>query len=389
MRVPLSNRRDFLKFSLASGCALSLPLLRPATAPAGAGLEDGKFDFLRKILSAPSPSGSETAAQKVVREFAEGFADEVRTDVHGNVIAVKNPGAPVRLMMAGHVDQVGLMVQFIDDSGFLRVQPSGGWDPQVLLGQRIVIWAKDGPVAGCIARRPPHVLEGDKGRVPDLHELWVDIGACGRKEAEEKVRVGDPITPELVQRELANRRVISPGLDDKVGVWTVFEALRLVDAKALGCAFYAVATVQEELGLRGAGTSAFGIDPHVGLAVDVTHSTDYPTMSKERYGDVSLGKGPVITRGPNCNPKVVEMLIESAAEGEIAYQMSACSALTGTDARQIQVTRSGVATGLVSIPNRYMHGPTEMVCLDDLAATADLLSRFALRVTAEVDFRPA
>ncbi len=390
MRKPaLSNRRDFLKFSLASGCALTLPMSRPVGTLAAAGLEDERFVFLKNLLAAPSPSGSETAAQRVVREFAEGFADEVRTDVHGNVIAVKNAGAPLRLMMAGHVDQVGLMVQFIDDSGFLRVQPSGGWDPQVLLGQRIVIWAKGGPVTGCIARRPPHALEGDRTRVPDFHEMWVDIGASGKKEAEEMVRVGDPITPELVQKELANRRVISPGLDDKVGVWTVFEALRLVDAKALGCAFYAVATVQEELGLRGAGTSAFGIDPHVGMAVDVTHSTDYLTMSKERYGDVSLGKGPVITRGPNCNPKVVELLIQSAEEGKIPHQLAACSRLTGTDARQIQVTRAGVATGLVSIPNRYMHGPTEMVSLDDVASTADLLSLFATRVTAEVDFRPA
>lgn len=389
MRTTVSHRRDFLKRSLATGCGIMAVGIAPRLAAEEVHLKDEKFEFLRKILAAPSPSGSEVPAQRIVKEYAKTFADEVRTDVHGNVIAVKNPGAPVRLMMAGHVDQVGLMVQFIDGSGFLRVQPSGGWDTQVLLGQRVIIWAKKGPVLGCIARRPPHVLGGDKGRVPAMEELWVDIGAADKKEADAKVRVGDPITPELIQKELGNGRIISPGLDDKVGVWTVFEALRRVDAKKLGCAFYAVATVQEELGVRGATTSAFGIDPHVGLAVDVTHATDYPTMSKNCYGDVSLGKGPVITRGPNCNPKVVELLIQAADETKTPYQLMACSKLTGTDARQIQITRAGVAAGLVSIPNRYMHGPTEMVSLDDLSDAATLLSRFAMSVSSKVDFRPA
>ncbi len=389
MKTTHRNRRDFLTTTLATGCGVCLSGLQVGTARAEAGPEDKKFDFLHKILAAPSPSGSEAPAQRIVKEYAKTFADEVRTDVHGNVMAVKNPGAPVRLMMAGHVDQVGLMVQHIEGSGFIRVQPSGGWDTQVLLGQRVVIWAKKGPVTGCIARRPPHVLGGDKGRVPAIEDLWVDIGAANKKEADAKVRIGDPITPELVQKELGNGRLISPGLDDKTGVWSVFEALRRVDAKKLGCAFYAVATVQEELGLRGATTSTFGIDPHVGIAVDVTHATDYPTMSKNRYGDIALGKGPVITRGPNCNPKVVELLIQAADATKTPYQLAASSQLTGTDARQIQVTRAGVATGLVSIPNRYMHGPTEMVSLDDVSDTATLLSRFAMSVSSKVDFRPA
>ena len=373
---------------MALSCgALSVGTI-PRIASAEGHLKDDTFEFLRKILGAPSPSGAEAPVQRIVKEYAKTFADEVRTDVHGNVIAVKNPQAPVRLMMAGHADQVGLRVQHIEGSGFIRVQPSGGWDPQVLLGQRVVIWAKKGPVPGCIARRPPHVLGGDKTRAPEFDGLWVDIGESSKEEVDKRVRIGDPITPELVQKELGGGRVISPGLDDKVGVFSIFEALRRVDAKKLGCAFYAVATVQEELGLRGATTSAFGIDPHVGLAVDVTHATDYPTMSKNRYGDIALGKGPAITRGPNCNPKVVEMLIQAADETKTPYQLVASSALTGTDARQIQVTRAGVATGLVSVPNRYMHGPTEMCSLDDVADTATLLAQFAMSVSSKVDFRP-
>jgi tetrahedral aminopeptidase len=201
--------------------------------------------------------------------------------------------------------------------------------------------------------------------------------------------MGDAVTVELAFRTLPNNRAVSPAMDDKAGCWVVIEALRRACLSGkLTCGLYAVSTVQEELGLRGARTSAFGIDPQVGVAVDVTHATDCPTIEKKEEGDVRLGKGPVIHRGPNMSHKVVERLISAADDNQIAYQLAASAKATGTDANAIQVNRAGVATGLVSIPNRYMHSPVEMISLDDIDRAADLLARFAERLDAEAEFTP-
>ena len=272
------------------------------------------------------------------------LADETRTDVHGNLIAVKNAGAPLRLMLAGHCDQIGMIVQHIDDDGFLYVQPIGGWDPIQLVGQRMTVWTAAGPIPGVIARKPIHLLtDEEKKQVPKLKELWLDIGAKDKADAQSAVRIGDAVTPELAHRRLRNDRLVSPGMDDKTGMWVVVEALRRADRSKLRCALYAVATVQEEVGLRGARTSAFGIDPHVGVAVDVTFATDCPTMEKKEEGDVRLGAGPVIHRGPNMNPRVVERLIAAADAAGISHQLAACGKATGTDANAMQINRSGVA----------------------------------------------
>jgi endoglucanase len=346
-------------------------------------------DLFKKILETPSPSGYEWPLQEIVREYVGRFADEVSTDVHGNVIAVKNPGAPIRVMLAGHCDQIGLIVQHVDDNGFVYVQQIGGWDPLMLIGQRMKVWTAAGPVFGVIARKPIHLLtDEEKAKAPKLKDLWLDIGAANKEEGQKMVRVGDPITVELEYREAANRRAVAPGMDDKTGVWVVLEALRRAAKENLGCALYAVSTVQEEVGLRGAKTSAFGVDPHVGVAVDVTFSTDCPTIEKKEEGDVSLGKGPVISRGPNFNPKVVERLIAAADAAQIPYQLAAAGKPPGTDANAMQISRAGVATGLVSIPNRYMHSPVEMISLDDLDRTADLLARFAETIKPGDDFTP-
>ncbi|NQT12732.1 MAG: hypothetical protein HQ582_08285, partial [Planctomycetes bacterium] len=263
-------------------------------------------EFFEKILAAPSPSGYETAAQEIVRQYAASFADEVKTDTHGNVIVVKNPDAPLRVMLAGHCDQIGLIVSHVDSSGFIYTQSIGGWHTQVLLGQRMIIWADGGPVFGVIARKPTHLLSGsERGKAPEIKDLWIDIGAADQAEANKLVRIGDSVTVELRFQAMRNQRAVSPAMDDKTGVWVVMEALRRVDKSKLKCAVYAVSTVLEEVGLRGATTSAFGIDPHVGIAVDVTHATDCPTIDKRKNGDIRRGKGPVICRGPNMNPKVV------------------------------------------------------------------------------------
>ncbi len=352
-------------------------------------MESSAFEFFKKILETPSPSGYEQPVQEVVRQYVSDFADEVRTDSHGNVIAVKNPDAPLRVMLAGHCDQIGLIVQHIDDSGFLYVQAIGGWDPQQLIGQRLTVWSADGPIPGVIARKPIHLLtDEERKQVPKLKDLWLDIGAAGKEEAEGIVRVGDPVTLQLGYQELRNGLANSPAMDDKTGLWVILEALRRVSQKPLNCALYAVSTVQEEIGLRGAQTSAYGIDPHIGIAVDVTHATDCPTIEKKSEGDISLGKGPVIYRGPNNNPVVVDRLVKTAEQNDIPYQLAAIGRASPTDANSLQVTRAGVATSLVSIPNRYMHSAVETISLDDIDHCADLLAHFVLDLSADVDFTP-
>ena len=221
-----------------------------------------------------------------------------------------------------------------------------------------------------------------------MKDLWLDIGATSKQDALEVLRIGDPVTVDLQYRELRGGRAIAPAMDDKTGLWVVMEALRRADRSKLKCAVYAVSTVQEEIGLRGATTSAFGIDPHVGIAVDVTHATDYPTVEKKEEGDVQLGKGPVIYRGPNMNPKVVERLLQAAHQHEIPHQLAAAGRATPTDANPIQVNRAGVAASLVSIPNRYMHSPVELIALNDIDHAADLLARFVEGLEADAEFVP-
>ncbi|HTU26775.1 MAG TPA: M42 family metallopeptidase [Pirellulales bacterium] len=352
-------------------------------------MDSQAFDFLKLLLETPSPSGYEQRIQAVVRTYVSEFADDVRGDVHGNLIAVRNPSAKLRVMLAGHCDQIGFVVQHIDSEGFLWIQPVGGWDPQVLVGQKLTVWPEGEPVNGVVARKPIHLLTDEERKVvPKLKDLWLDIGAKDREQAASLVAVGDPVTLELGYRQMLGKRASAPGMDDKTGLWVAIEALRRTKGKRLNCAFYAVSTVQEEIGLRGAMTSTHSIEPHVGIAIDVTHATDCPTIDKKQEGDVALGKGPVIYRGPNMNPRVVTRLIEAAKEKEIPHQMAANGRATGTDANTIQISRGGVAAALISLPNRYMHSPVEVVSLDDLDHAADLLAEFALGLAGDEDFRP-
>jgi putative aminopeptidase FrvX len=352
-------------------------------------MHDPSFQFLKNLLQTPSPPGFERQIQDVVRSWAKPLAPEVRTDRHGNVLAVLNPEGQPRIMLAGHCDQISLMVQHIDDNGYLYVQPMGGWDMQILLGQNLMVWTKQGGIPAVVSRKAPHLLTTEeRNKVPLFTDIWVDIGAKDKKEAEELVTPGDPITPDLTCRELRNGLFTSPALDDKVGVWTVMETLRLLHDRPLQAAVFCVSTVQEELGLRGATTSAYGIHPTVGIAVDVCHATDTPGNEKKQLGDTRLGSGPVIFRGPNIHPQVYERLRDAAQKQEIPMQVRGVPRPTGTDANAIQLTREGVATGLVGIPNRYMHSPVEVVSLDDLDRAARLLAEFCLNVTADVDWTP-
>jgi len=345
--------------------------------------------FLRDLLAAPSPSGYEQPAQRVVREFAAPFAENVRTDLHGNVIATLHAEGSPRVMFAGHCDQIGFIVQHIDDNGLISFLGVGGHDVAVLIGQEVVVWTKSGPLRGVIARKAIHVLTSEeRNKVPPMHELWVDVGAKDREEVSQLVSIGDPITFDLGLRELRNGRVYAAGMDDKVGAWVCMEALRLLSERTFDAAVFSVSTVQEEIGLRGAHTSAFGIEPLVGIAVDVTHATDTPGMEPKQHGTVKVGAGPVLYRGANINPVVFDLLVRVAEEQEIPKQISGVPGGTGTDANAIQLSRSGVATGLVSIPNRYMHSPVEVVSLDDLDNAARLLAEFVCALTPSTDFTP-
>lgn len=352
-------------------------------------METAAHDFLKQLLDTPSPSGYERPVQDIVRKYVADFADEVRTDLHGNVIASKNVAAPLRVMFAGHCDQIGMLVQYIDADGFVYAQTIGGWDPMQLVGQRMVIWTESGPVPGVIARKPIHLLTDDERKqMIKLKDLWIDIGAKDKADAESVVRVGDPITLKLGYQELRNGLANSPAMDNKTGLWVVIEGMRRACLGPLNVALHAVSTVQEEIGLRGAQTSAFGIDPHVGIAVDVTHATDCPTIDKKQEGDIALGRGPVIYRGPNMNPAVTERLMSTARAAEIAFQPAASGRATPNDANVLQINRAGVATGLVSLPNRYMHSAVETISLSDIDRAADLLAKFVSGLAGTEDFTP-
>lgn len=352
-------------------------------------MEDASLEFLKSLLETPGPSGFEGAIQSVVKEYAKPFAERIDTDLHGNVILSRNSQSPRRVMFAGHCDQIGLLVSHIDENGFIYTQTIGGWDPQQLIGQKMTIWAKDGPVAAVISRKPIHLLsDEERKQVAKLDDLWLDIGAKDRDEAATVVKIGDAVTLELGTRALRNGLASSPGMDNRTGVWVVVEALRRIKKEKLKVGVFAVSTVAEEIGLRGARTSAFGIDPQIGVAVDVTHATDCPTIDKRQQGNIKLGKGPVIFLGPNMSPVVTKRLEAAAASRNIAYQPSAIGRATPNDANNLQISRAGVATGLVSIPNRYMHSAVETVSLEDIDNAANLLAAFVEDLSPDDDLRP-
>ncbi|KPJ94328.1 MAG: endoglucanase [Gemmatimonas sp. SG8_17] len=347
--------------------------------------------FLKRLLDSPGPSGFETGPARVWREEAGSIADEVSADVSGNSVAVLSPAGAPRIMLAGHIDEIGLMIVHVDDDGFLYFSTIGGWDPQVLVGQRVLIAARNRLVDGVVGKRAVHMLdEEERDQVSKAAALWIDIGAKSKKDALRRVRVGDPAVVAAPSIELPNARLVSRSIDNRIGAFVVLEALRRLTRRRPRAAVFAVATSQEEISWTGGGarTSATRIDPDVALVVDVTHATDHPNADKKKYGDFKLGGGPIISRGSAANPRVVELLIVTAEEQKIPYTLAAAPSDTGTDADAIYSARQGIATGLVSIPNRYMHSPNEMVALADLERAARLLAAFARKVTARTDFTP-
>ncbi|MDZ4199650.1 MAG: M42 family metallopeptidase [Kiritimatiellia bacterium] len=347
--------------------------------------------ILERLIGSISPSGYEGEAIQVWREEAATFASDIRSDSHGNCDVVIHPGGGPRVMLSGHVDEIGFLITHIDDKGFLWIEPVGGWDDQIPQGHQVTIRGKQGRVPGVIGKGPIHLMKKEnRDKVTRIEEMWVDIGADSRKSAEKLVSIGDPLVLSYGMTTLHGNFVAGRGFDNRAGAFVVLEAARRLAAAHPKAEIHAVASVQEEIGLRGARTAAFGIDPQVGFAVDVTFATDHPSMgdATRRRGKIELGKGAVITRGPNIHPKIFDLLVETARKQEIKHQIAAEARPTGTDANAIQISRSGVAAGLVSIPNRYMHSPCELVHLDDLDACAELIAATVLRIGPKLDLMP-
>ena len=350
-------------------------------------MREASYEFLKSLLSTPGPSGYERAAAEIWRAEAGEFA-EVRGDRMGNSFATLNGGGAPRVMLSGHIDEIGLMVTHVEEGGLLRFQGVGGWDPQVLVGQRVLVQTMNGVVPGVIGKKAIHVMEADeRKKVSEIKSLWIDIGAKDGDEAKGRVRVGDVAVVDQDVLELPNGRIASRSLDNRMGAFVVLEALRLLsEGESLAAEVVAVASVQEEIGLYGARGAAFGLDPDAAIAVDVTHATDTPGIPKNEHGDHSLGSGPVITRAANLSPLVTDGLID-IAEGEgIPYTLEADSRSTSTDADAIQFTRAGIATGLVSAPNRYMHSPNEIVALEDLENCTRLIAAYVKGLKQGTDF---
>jgi len=349
-------------------------------------------DTLFRLLDVPAPSGFEVRAASVWRDLAGDFADHVWSDVHGNSFAALAENGSPTVMLAGHVDEIGLMVHYIDDDGYLFVRGVGGWDPQVLVGQRIDVLAAHGAVSGVIGRRAIHLMAvEERDKAVKLKELWVDIGATSGEDARGRVAIGDVAVIRSDTFEFGAGLVAARSIDDRAGAAVALEALRRARDKGISARAIAVATAQEEISARsggGARTGGFGLAPDVALVIDVTHATDHPHIDKKEHGDVRLGGGPVLTRGAVINDRVLEGLVAAADRAGIDVQWQAAPSYTGTDADSIFTTRTGVATAVISLPNRYMHSPNQLVDLADLDAAAELIAEYLVSLGEDSNFLP-
>jgi len=355
-------------------------------------MKDESFNFLSELVAAPSPSGYEQPAQRLFRGYVEPFAS-VETDVMGNVygkITGAGENCP-RVMLVGHSDEIGLQVKYLDDKGFIWFGAIGGVDPHLTPGLRVNIHGRNGVVTGVIGRKPIHLLEPkDREAVVKLDAQYIDIGAADKKEVEQLIRVGDPVTFAAELQRLQGDRVTARGFDDKAGSFVVAEVLRQVaeSGTSLTVDLYGVSSVQEEVGLRGGTTSSYNVNPDVGICVEVDFATDQPDVERKHNGDVAVGKGPILPRGANINPALFELLSRTAEEEGIPVQYTGIPRATGTDANVMQISRGGVATALVKIPLRYMHSPVEVLSLSDLDNAVKLIIAVLGRITDKETFKP-
>ena len=348
-------------------------------------MDESRRSFLDSLLETPSPSGFETAGQRVWIDYVEPYAGAVRTDAYGNVVAVYSGGDPT-IAVAGHADEIGFMVRDILEDGFLRIAPIGGSDRTVSKGQHVTVHA-DEPVPGVIGQTAIHLRDPETDDSEDITEQFVDIGARDDEEANELVDVGDPVTFSSTVADLVGERIAARGVDNRAGTWVAAEVLRRAAEANVDATVYAVSTVQEELGLNGARMVGYDLDEvDAFVAIDVTHSTDNPDVATENRGPVTLGAGPVIARGSANHPALVDLARSTAERADIDVQLQAAGTRTATDADAFYTSRGGVPSLTVSIPNRYMHTPVEVIDLDDLDAVADLLTAMTDNATAAAPF---
>jgi putative aminopeptidase FrvX len=353
-------------------------------------MHEPSLNFLRTLVNTPSPVGHEVRGQRVWLEYVKKYADETFSDAYGNCVGVLNKGGSPRIMLSGHADEIAMAVNYITEDGFIYVRKMGGIDAAITKAQRIVIHTRNGAVKGVVGNVAPHLMKEEKDpKPPKIHEIFIDIGVSNRKEAEKLVRTGDPITLvdefDLLRGDLA----VARAFDNRIGTFAVAEALRLLSESSgkLAAEVCAVSNVQEEVGLMGARQIAYTLKPEVALVVDVTHATDYPSVNKPQHGDVRIGQGPTITHGGCNHPEVVARIESIAKAKKIPLQHEATSGTSGTDTDAIFWTRGGIASALISLPNRYMHSPVELVSLKDLAMIPELLAGFAASVKKGEEFK--
>lgn len=353
-------------------------------------MREASLKFLQTLVNTPSPPGHEWRGLRVWRDYVKPFADETFSDAYGNTVAVLNKGGSPRLMLAAHADEIAMTVNYIDEQGFVYVRKLGGVDAAITKAQRVTVHTRNGPVKGVVGNVAPHLTKHEEDRkLPQIHDLFIDLGVGSRKEAERLVRVGDPITLndefEMLRGELA----VARAFDNRIGTFAVAEGLRLLRAKRgkLKAEVCAVANIMEEVGLLGARQIAYTLKPDVALVVDVTHATDYPTVSKTQHGDVKIGHGPALTHGGPSHPAIVERLEAIARLQKIKLQHETVSGTGGTDTDVIFWTRGGIPSGLIGLPNRYMHSPVEVVSLKDLEQIPALMAGFALSLKKGEQFK--
>ena len=353
-------------------------------------MREPSLKFLQTLVNTPSPTGHEARGQRVWLDYAGQFADETFSDAYGNCVAVLNKGGTPRLMLAAHADEIAMAVNYIDKEGFIYVRKMGGIDAAITKAQRVTIHTRTGPVKGVVGNVAPHLTkqEGER-KPPQIHDLFIDIGVSSRKAAQKLVQIGDPITLNDEFEMLRDDLAVARAFDNRVGTFAVAEALRLLqdNQKRLQAEICAVSNIQEEVGLFGARQIAYSLKPDVALVVDVTHATDYPTVSKPQHGDVHIGKGPAITHGGCNHPEVVARIERVAKAKKIPLQHEAMSSTSGTDTDAIFWTRGGIPSALISLPNRYMHSPVEVVSLKDLEKIPELMAAFALSLESGEAFK--
>jgi endoglucanase len=351
-------------------------------------METAQLSFLKRLLATPGPSGDEDQAARVWRNEARTFADQVYSDVLGNSFAVLEGSGP-RILLAGHIDEIGLMISHIDDQGFLFFSSIGGWDAQVLVGQRVRLLGRHGEVIGVIGKKPIHLIKADeRQQATKIEQMWIDIGVSSKSEASELVQVGDVGVIDAPVYELPGGRIVSRSIDNRIGAFTVLEALRSLSQNRPNACVAAVATTQEEITFGGATTAAFSFDPQVAIVVDVTFATDHPDADQRQWNTVKLGGGPVLSRGSANSGRVFRRLVDLAERESIPYNVQISPRYTGTDADAIHHVRSGIASAVISIPNRYMHSPNEMISLSDVEHAIRLITAFVHSVSSVNEFIP-